>query len=267
MNNRLWVLGAVVLTIGVVISGWFLGIQPKLAEASAADLQRLSAVELNATNQITLAQLKEQFETLDELEAELGKVQRAVPYRLDSPQMLADVSALAASTGVTVDSVVIGDPLPYGAPAPAVVESVPEGTEAPEDSGTTDGTEAESEEAAEPVAPAPGGPVSPPAVTDSRITASNFVAVPVTISVGGSYPAVQAFTKATQTAERLFLVTALALSPADSASTGPEAPYTAVLTCYVWVLLDPAAEETAAADIEEAGSGNAEPTPTETPAP
>ena len=235
-TTRIWVVATVVLSIGLLLGGWFLGVQPKLVEAGTAELQRVDAVALNVTNEQTLAELKEQFESLDAIEAELAAVQKAMPYRLDAPTLLVQLNALSGTTGVSVTEIKFEEPRAYGAPVPVaapVAETPAEGD-----------TEATEEAPIEPVAAvAPVAPVTPPTVTDARITAANFVAVPMSVSVLGTYNTTQAYVRSLQSGERLFLVTGLTLNPVDSASIGPDALFTGVITGYVYVLLDPVADE------------------------
>lgn len=239
-TTRIWVVATVVLSIGLLLGGWFLGVQPKLVEAGTAELQRVDAVALNVVNEQTLAELKEQFESLDIIEAELTEVQKAMPYRLDAPAVLAELYALASTTSVVVSEIKIDEPRAYGTPAP-VAAPVAETTAEGESTETTEEV---------PVEPAAATtPVAPPSVTDPRITPANFVAVPMSVSVLGTYTTAQSYVRALQSGERLFLVTGLTLNPVDSAAIGPDALFTGVITGYVYVLLDPVAEE---ADAEAA---------------
>lgn len=236
--TRLWVIGAIVVALGLLAIGWFAGVQPNLAEAAKAEMARLDAVEVNAMNELALVELKQQFEDLDELEGELADLQVAVPLGLDAPGLYREVMASAAALGVSVTELVIGEPRAYGAPpapAPAPAASAEDDAQAPTDEAET-----------APVV-VDAAPVAPPIVTDARISAQNFVAVPTTITVTGSFSAVQAYVGAAQHGERLFLVTALDLNPSAGAG-GPGAPYTAVLDGYVYVLIDAVDDEQASAD-------------------
>lgn len=237
--TRIWVVATVVLSIGLLLGGWFIGVQPKFTEAGTAELQRVNAVALNQANEVTLADLKKQFESLDTIQDDLADVQKAIPYRLDAPELIVQLNALAGATGVGVTEIKIDEPRAYGAPAP-IAAPVAE-TPAPDDTEET--------EEAPPAPVVAAAPVAPPAVTDARVTAANFVAVPISVSVIGTYTTAQSYVHALQTGERLFLVTGLTLNPVDSAAIGPDALFTAVVTGYVYVLLDPVAD---AADAEAA---------------
>jgi hypothetical protein len=228
------VIGAVVVAIGLLAIGWFVGVQPKLTEAAKAEIARLDAVEVNALNEIALVELKEQFQDLDELEEELAELQVAVPFELDAPGLYREIMASAAALGVSVTEIVIGEPRAYGAPLAAEAEAEP----AEDDAAAT------AEE--EPAPPVDAAPVAPPIVTDPRISGQNVVAVPTTITVTGPLSAVQAYLSAAQHGKRLYLVTAIDLTPSAGAG-GADAPYTAVLDGYVYVLLDPVAQQEALA--------------------
>ena len=242
---RLWVIGGALVAIGLAAFGWFVGIQPKLAEIARAELSRQQAVELNIQNELVLADLKEQYEQLDELSADLEKLQLAVPYTVDAPNFFRQLNGLAAATGVSVSEITIDEARAYGAPPPVVPVEEPAADAASEDSAASD-------PAPEPVAAA--APISPPSVTDPRVTAANFVAVPVTVTVSGTYNAVQSFVSAAQHGERLFLALGMNLTPSDAAAVGGEALYSGVINGFIYVLIDPVAiEKDAAAELASGG--------------
>lgn len=239
--TRLWVVGGMVLALGLVAFGWFVGIQPKLAEITQAEVSRQQAVELNAQNEVVLADLKAQYEQLDELSADLEKLQVAVPFTVAAPSFLQQLNAIAAGTGVAISEVTIDEARAYGAPPPVVPAAA-----TTEENGTDEGA------APEPIPAA--APISPPPVTDPRVNAANFVAVPVTVTVAGTYNAVQSFVSAAQHGDRLFLALGMNLTPSDAAAVGGDAAYSGVINGFIYVLIDPVAIEEiaaeAAADLE-----------------
>jgi Tfp pilus assembly protein PilO len=239
-TTRLWVLGGAVIAIALVAMGWFVGIAPKLADMARADASRQQAIELNEQNEIVLAELKEQFENLDELTTELEALQLAVPFTVDVPDFLRQLNSSAAATGVSISEITIDEARAYGAPPPVEPAAQP-----------AEGDDVEAGAAAEPIPAA--APIAPPSVTDPRVSAANFVAVPVSVTVAGTYSAVQSFISAAQHGDRLFLALGMNLSPSDAAAVGSEAMYSGVINGFIYVLIDPyALEEAAAAELAAA---------------
>ncbi|HPM53090.1 MAG TPA: hypothetical protein PK282_12730, partial [Rhodoglobus sp.] len=61
MSNRLWIFGAVLASIAIVVLGWVVGISPKLAEGDAAATQRQNVDSQNLAQEQANVLLKEQF--------------------------------------------------------------------------------------------------------------------------------------------------------------------------------------------------------------
>lgn len=197
-KNRLWIIGSVLAMVVVVVLGWLVGIQPQL-DAISADAKEQATVEAtNAGHAALLAKLKEDFKDVDKLNAELASLDASVPAGTEIPAFADQLDALAVGTQVTLSGITVADAQPYTpvmaplAPAPA--------TAADSGSAPTPDPSATS-------APVPTAGVPP--VTNAKISADNFAAIAVQITVKGGYANVLNFVNGLQTGARLFLVTGL----------------------------------------------------------
>jgi Tfp pilus assembly protein PilO len=171
-NNRLWVIGSVLLIAAIVAMGWFLGVSPKLAEAGAADQQRVAAEAQNVEHEKEVAVIKKQYEQLPELKEQLAVLRSAVPGDDELSTFLGELHQLEQSNGVALLSFTASDAQPYT-----------------------------------PVKK----PVTTVSTTNPLVTADNFVAIPVKLEVAGDPAKIMDFIEGVQTGERLFLVTELSL--------------------------------------------------------
>jgi Tfp pilus assembly protein PilO len=218
MGHQLKVLITVVLMVAVVSGGWLLAIQPALDSASAAETSRQ---HVRAQNDAMLAQLtvlEAAHGDLPALQEELGRLTASIPYTDDSSALLQSIEELARKAGVVVDGVTLADAQPYAAPQPVEAGSAAAATVESADivPGVTE----------------PPNPLMP--ATDERITPANFVLVPVTVAVSGSFNEVLDFVEGVQTGSRLFLVHQLS-SSADAEGDGSTVK--ASVGGYVYALL------------------------------
>ncbi|MGH1549446.1 hypothetical protein ACRAWB_09845 [Leifsonia poae] len=231
-------------TVAILIGGFFLGVQPSLQAAAAADAARQAAFATNQVNQAALDALESQNKKIGELTGDLETLRLSVPSEQNMDSFIDAVDAAAAAEGLVVQNVSPADATAYapqGASAPA---PQPSATATPAPSATPTPT------------PAPGAAASPagaqaPAVhTDPSISAANFLAIPVKIGVGGPLDHTIAFVHRLQTGSRLFLVSGLdggvdggAKSAAGgSATAAPTAPTeTYSVSGYLYVLAKAAA--------------------------
>ena len=225
-KNRLSLIIALAATLAVLAGGWFLGAQPQLAQASENSAQQADIDATNARNRAELHRLEEAYTSLDATKAELAALRASVPSSTDTTSLLNQLNGAGAASGVTVTSITIGDPKAY-APV-AAAEPAPSASASP---SSTASASAAPTAAATPEAPAPH--------SDAQITSANFVVVPVTAAVKGSYDQALAFTKNVQNGQRLFLVNGVAATSSDSGGD-PMADQSWSLSGYVYVLADPA---------------------------
>lgn len=173
-TTRLMALGSVVLIVAVIAGSWFIGISPRLTETSQANTDRAAVEAQNRVQAATLASLKEQFVGMDDLRDELTEMRVAIPADANLPDLISQLNALATRNQVTVDSMLIGDPLPY---ATVEIESM--------------------------------DPELAAALTS--VTAENFFIIPLEVTISGQYGNAMAFLNSVQLGGRLFLVHDLAL--------------------------------------------------------
>lgn len=102
---RLWVIGSVFVAVLVVAVGWFLGVSPRLAEASTSNLERRSVEQLNAGYEATLVELRALTEDLPSIQRELDAIRTAIPTDASVSTLLGQLNGLAEAAGVTLTSV------------------------------------------------------------------------------------------------------------------------------------------------------------------
>jgi type IV pilus assembly protein PilO len=127
--------------------------------------------------QLRTAQLKTQFATLPQRQAELATLIQQMPPTGDVPRFVRSLDALAASAGVRLDGV-----------SPGAGESL---DAKPGPAGTA----------------APSTPAPAPAPATGGSNSLEVIAVPMTISVHGPYFKTVTFLKGLQSGDRAFLVT------------------------------------------------------------
>jgi len=224
-RNRLNMLLAVVAMVVVALAGFFLGVQPHLAQAAS---DRTDQVSVNATNRTTaaeLARLKDRAKSLPAMKAELAELTTSVPSSANMSSFYGAVDGVAARAGVKVSAITTSDALAYTAPAAA---STAAGTEDSSASATDEATP-------EPTAASTGAATAP--VTDPAISAANFSAIPVSVSVDGSFDQALSFVGGMQDGARLFLVTTVSSSISqDSTDPAAAAATTWTFGGYVYVL-------------------------------
>ena len=219
-TNRLWVIGSVTVMIIVLVAGWFLGAQPFIDSAAKNDTERASIVVQNAAQTAEIAALTEQNKDLDSLQAEFKTLQKSIPSSSNTAAFIQGLDGLAASTGVQVTNITIGETLAYTMPASATAAA--EAAAAAASPAPTDGS------TPAPVAVVPVGYV---AATDPLITADNFVGIKVSVNLKGSYEAALSFVKGLQSGSRLVLVTGF-----TSDSSADQPGVSASIDGYIYVV-------------------------------
>jgi Tfp pilus assembly protein PilO len=111
-GNRLMSIVLGMLSVGVLALGWFLGISPKLAEATASDSERQLVDTQNASYEAQLVQLASDFDRKAELQAELDKLAVAIPADNGLEDLLDILNGAAGATGVVIDSFTAGEAAP-----------------------------------------------------------------------------------------------------------------------------------------------------------
>jgi Tfp pilus assembly protein PilO len=187
---RTWSVGAAVASVVLVLGAWFLLVSPKRAEASNLRAERVAQMTRNNQLKMDIAQLKAESAALPAKQAELAVIQRQLPSNPALPALIRSLSSIANDAGPTLTSIAPGQPTPLAAAQ----------------------------------APVAGSPVSGAAAA----TASNVVAIPVTIVTTGSYAENELFLQKVQTSmTRALLVQGLTLADASSTSAGATSTTTA----------------------------------------
>jgi Tfp pilus assembly protein PilO len=212
MNNRIWIIGTAVISIVVLALGWALGVTPVLTQASSNRDQVKSIEETNVAQEARLVMLKEQFQSVDEIEAELEALRVQVPPTSEYPGLLRELSAKADEAGVQISN--------------ASLEAATAFTPLPVDEAATG-------EAAAPVeAPVvdPAAPAQPAAV----------VAIPMTIAVAGSFDGFMSFVAKLQGDGRLFLVTGMSIADSSGGddAAAPSGAFTGTINGLIYVVRD-----------------------------
>ncbi|MCS6567808.1 hypothetical protein NYQ35_03245 [Curtobacterium flaccumfaciens pv. flaccumfaciens] len=224
-RNRLNMLLAVVAMVVVALAGFFLGVQPHLAQAASDRTDQVSVDATNRTTAAELARLKDRAKSLPAMKAELAELTTSVPSSANMSSFYGAVDGVAARAGVKVSAITTSDAVAYTAP---VAASTAAGTEDSSASATDEATP-------EPTAASTGAAAAP--VTDPAISAANFSAIPVSVSVDGSFDQALSFVGGMQDGARLFLVTTVSSSISqDSTDPAAAAATTWTFGGYVYVL-------------------------------
>ena len=172
MRSSIIVAGISIFLILAV--GWFFGIGPQLSTVASTNTKRSEIERQNLSNEAQLTRLKREYENMAPLQAQLAELKTSVPGVAGIPNFVSELNALASANQVTVKSIAVSDARPY-VPAPA---------------------------------PAAGSSGSAPsaAITNAKITTSNFVLIPVQFSISGDYSKVLDFVRDVQNGQRLFLI-------------------------------------------------------------
>ncbi|MBF4626696.1 hypothetical protein [Curtobacterium flaccumfaciens] len=228
-RNRLNMLLAVVAMVVVALAGFFLGVQPHLAQAASDRTDQVSVDATNRTTAAELARLKDRAKSLPAMKAELAELTTSVPSSANMSSFYGAVDSVAARAGVKVSAITTSDAVAYTAP---VAASTAAGAE---DSSASATGEATDEATPEPTAASTGAATGP--VTDPAISAANFSAIPVSVSVDGSFDQALSFVGGMQDGARLFLVTTVSSSISqDSTDPAAAAATTWTFGGYVYVL-------------------------------
>ncbi|BAU31352.1 type 4a pilus biogenesis protein PilO [Microcella alkaliphila] len=108
---RLWVIGAVLMSLIIVSAGWFLGVAPRLADAALAQEERQNVEVINVGYEATLAELQRLSENLPELESELESLRVEIPDEPELSTLLGQLNTLAEAAGVSIVEVTARTPV------------------------------------------------------------------------------------------------------------------------------------------------------------
>lgn len=207
-----WIAGTAFLVLVIFVGTYFFVAAPRMEQAA---LTMDQAAQISATNDLLVlrtAELKSDFEKLEEYRAEIGALQVQIPQNAEIAAFTRSLNDIAAATGVTITAV---------APAPATVVEIPQPAvvvtaTAPEAAVDTTEEAPTSEEPTDEVAP-------PPAPVNPQI--EGFTSISLSVTVVGPNANVMAFINAVQTeAPRLLLVPNVTLTRLDEAEAAGGRP-------------------------------------------
>lgn len=241
-----WIGGTVVIALVMVVATWFLLVSPVLAAASDTRAQAETAEQQNLVLQSQVDQLKADFARIDEYKAELAGLRTQVPTDAELAAFLRELDAAAVARTVTLVDVQAQAPqtvtLPVEQSAPATSTGGAVSTEAqpsPAPSATTDGAAAADGAATDPATGAPA------AAAPATVVPAGFTAMPLTLTVVGSYDNVSGFLDDVQNrTQRLFLVATISGTGQTENDGGQGRPATVpgdlelVITGFTYVLPD-----------------------------
>ena len=185
MNRSRIMTVAAVLVIGAVLAlGWFLGVDPQLAQARTADADRAGVEEVNRAYEAKLVELKELDKRLPQLETELATLSRSIPSDADISTLLGELNAIATSSGVQITSIRADIPAAFAGKGEVIPATDPGDPGAPVTETTT-------------------------AAETTTVGSTGMVSIPISVSVRGERDATLLFTQLVQSGNRLYLVTEL----------------------------------------------------------
>lgn len=242
---KLSLIGAALAAVVLIAGGWFVGVQPQLASASAADAQRTTIEATNASNRDVLRKLEAEFRELGRSKAELAALRKSVPGNADTAGFTRQVNDAATGAGVTMTSLTFGTAQAY-APAGEPTASNGAASAAPSSTASPSSTPAP---AATPSAPST--PAAPQPYRNDQITSSTFDLIPVSIAVdAASWAQALDFTKRMQHGDRLFLVDTLSQTAGEG--KGPSQSWS--LSGYVYVVHAESSASSSSTGAENASS-------------
>ncbi len=107
MTNGIWKIVTALVCVAVLALGIVLGIMPRLADAGAANENRLAAEATNLQHEATLSFLKQENERIDEISAELKELRKALPEGPEYTKLVTQLGVLAESNGVLLTETTI----------------------------------------------------------------------------------------------------------------------------------------------------------------
>lgn len=225
-SMRVWNIAAALAMIVVVALGWFLGISPKLAEASRLESERNAVQEQNEISRIQIAQLEQDASRMSALRADLAELRAAFPTQAEYDSAVESLFALIAEQGMILEGVAIAEPI---STVPTVLgpdEVLPE----------------------------------PPVSEAGTLPAGSLLLVSTTLSVQGSLTATIALVDALQRSDRFAIVPLWSYSRGEADGQG-----SAAITLNLYVVAGEALQGVEANPTEPEPSPTAEPTsePTE----
>jgi Tfp pilus assembly protein PilO len=196
-----WTVGTALLCVLLVAAAWLLLIGPRRSEAADLAEKDLSTQQQNQQLETRIEELKAQSAQLSTYRAELAGVLKQLPPTAQLPQLVRDLHATAAATGVTLDILTPGTAVALASAGPG---SKPAGSST---AGTTGS--------------AGSAGTAGSAGSAGSATSSEVMQIPLTVAVHGDYFQAVAFLQKLQTQlSRAFLVNAVEVKQFAAGGSG-----------------------------------------------
>jgi hypothetical protein len=196
-TSRLPRIAAAAASVGIVAAAWFLGAAPQIEAARLARADTAAVDVANNALRTRLVTLRDQHARIATIRSDVGAAGAQVPAAPTLPDLVDEITAIAAANNVAVISYRAEESL-----APLADSAA---TAAPVDV------------AGEPAAAAvPVSPTQPSA----RLTADNLYAIPITLELRGTAADTLATLDQIQAGTRVFLVTSARVVAQDEGEPG-----------------------------------------------
>lgn len=180
-RTKIWALGIGVLSVVLLLLGVFAGLMPQLQDYRTTNQLADDTEFRNETQRQINDRLAEQERNMAALEEERRELKVAIPATAMGEGKLRDIQRIADATGASVKEFIAQEPVPYGGESATATASPTEGEGDAELEGETTAIPAEAPQA----------------------SARGLVAIPVILSVTGSYDQVIEFMREFQASNRL----------------------------------------------------------------
>lgn len=210
---RTWTIATAFVVVLILVVGWFLAVSPLYAEAGETRDQTASVQGQNDLLRIQNAELRRQFDALDETRAELADYQVAIPIAPELSDFQREIDRIAAASGVLVTDIQVSQAQVADTTVVAAPETPTTGEGTDDAAAEGDAAEGDTNDEAEDAA------TEPPADTGSGAPLlDGLYTIQVTVTVFGQYPATRQFVAGMQTQiDRTYYVPSLAIARQEPA--------------------------------------------------
>lgn len=234
-----WVGGTAALAAVLMGGTFFLAVQPTLSRAAEAQEQTQITRDQNDVLRQQVDQLRADFVNLPQYQSELADLRVGIPTGPALSDYVRQLDAKAQQAGLTITKLTPGAAVIVPGPAVASADLAAAAVTDPSAAPTAEATTSADAAAADPSAA-----VAAPATAAFE----GFYAMPLTVSVVGTFPSALSFLGSLQASDgRLFLVTSLVGSGQGDAEASGGRPATKegdielTVGGYLYVLTDPMA--------------------------
>jgi Tfp pilus assembly protein PilO len=180
-KTRQWALLTSLGCVALLVVGWLVIVKPERSHAASLRSQATDVQASNATLQGKLAQLRAEQKDTPAEEKLLASINQKVPDNPQLPTLIRQLSAAADGAGVTLLSLAPGAPVAVAVPAAAATTA-----------GAT--------------------------TTAAAVAPSPLSAIPLAVSVQGTYANIESFFSAVESLSRAMLVSSFTIAPAGAAT-------------------------------------------------